>query len=532
MIRSSASIEYNLNHLLSIPADFVSLALVLMNSFQMTADRLAIDWELDKIQVLDPIVQCKKPAITLQNLILTILHAQKDGLKPTEHPWPFHPPYDLGLADTHNRVDLKLCQHRNTFVLDASSDLYLLHILNTASLTQPCLSLLLISEQRNSAVITVPFSDRPHFWKRLTLKQRLQERVPFHWSRLSERKELYNMLREPSQCLISTFINYHFGHYVVNDLGPAVALYQHIESIPSFFKLARVDCGYLTPDSENFVLSGRHDDNELINFFSSPSSLDSYVEQHDLSVLSLWGCHVEPTLSINLTRLLLSRESQLVDDLDRNLTGKLRSRIVIGIGVRGGTREALNLDEVVDAIIAMYQRHEYADICLVIDGLAANPADEEPSPTRKLAIEKEHLVAKRISDRVGALGVKTLSVIGQSLEWQLYCLMHCQVIIGHIGSSSAKYLCMLNRPQLIHSPSGMPPRTSLKDPWLRGINLYFGVSFRGVEHAVELYTPRSFVIDTQDSIGGPARDNYRLDPGLMAAMFHGFYSGLQGSSTL
>jgi hypothetical protein len=313
----------------------------------------------------------------------------------------------------------------------------------------------------------------------------------------------------------------------VNDLGPSTALYNLLKLNPSFFRLARINCGYLLPGTESAVISGEQTQNSLVHFFPSLSAFENHVQQHGHAVLSLWGAHVEPNLCQNTIKLLQEKKVQPGERNDRFRTTALHSRIVIGVGVRGGTRQALNLDEVIDAIVKTFHPHEYSDICLVIDGLAANKVDNESSPTRLLSVEAEHLIVAGISSRLESLGVKIVSVIDEPLESQLHCLMHCQIIIGHTGSSSAKYLCLLNKPQLLHSPSGIAPMLA-KQPWLCGIGLWFGRAFRGSEHAIEVYAPSSFVKETEKTArGGIGRVNYRLDPDLMAAMFYGFYSGLR-----
>jgi hypothetical protein len=491
------------------------------------ADKLATTLQLSKLYAFDPVDLLKRPAISLQDLVLHILLAQSDGWQgPVIPPWPFCPPYDLGLADVDCRVSVRLSQHKNTFVLHTPGDRYLLHILNTPLPTHPPLTLLLISEQLNSAVVTFPFATLPQ-WKETALQQRLLEQVPFIWNSRAAREALFNGLTEPKTCLISTFFSFHLGHYVVNDLGPSTALYDLLKLKPLFFRLARINCGYLQPDTESAVISGEQAQNSLVHFFPSLSAFENHVQQHGLAVLSLWGAHVEPNLSQNTIKLLQGKEFQSSDRNDRFRTSALRSRIVIGVGVRGGTRQALNLDEVIEAIVKTFHPHEYADICLVIDGLAAKKVDNEAGSSKLLSVEAEHLIVASILSRLDSLGVKIVSVIDEPLESQLNCLMHCHVIIGHTGSSSAKYLCLLNKPQLLHSPRGVDSRLP-KQPWLCGIGICFGRAFRGSEHAIELYTPSAFVKETEKSDrGGVGRVNYRLDPDLMAAMFHGFYSGLR-----
>jgi hypothetical protein len=372
----------------------------------------------------------------------------------------------------------------------------------------PLVAIALICRDTSVAYLTIPLArKRPRVAKGLVNKFR---------SYLGGSKlkllDIFLDKQVPSLCYLDISSIPHLGHYVLNSLGPAVQSIALVKSTNGPIKLARLDNGYLTSRQEAWLLDPSPLSSEWIEYFSSKEEMMRHIQSEGHSLFSLHGSSVDLSLAITTNSILENIPNFSEGALARGWQALSPRSLVIGVGLRGGSREALNLGDLIEALqVEMARRGKNA--FYVLDGMAESVQNSQLS-TRLLSEDLERELAISILDRVASKGGNGISIVGWPLMDQLAVLRQCSLVIGHQGSSSAKYMWMLGLTTIIHKPTETHPAAPRFMPSLHGVDLNFQTAYRGSIAPQEYHLPMSLISampPKDDSLVEKSRCSYHLD---------------------
>lgn len=370
----------------------------------------------------------------------------------------------------------------------------------------PLLTLLFVRRGADIAYLCMPFGTHPNI-AAVPIARQFSRLIPSGPSGLDQ---IFKDTAIPDHCNLLVPSNLHFGHYVLNSLGPAVQALAVVRAAGAAIQLLRIENGFLTLEQEAWLLDPTPPPSPWIKTFPSIQAARYSAKESHHALLELYGSSIDLMLAFTTQRLIKQCPDLAAGALARGWQRPEPDELILGISLRGGTREAVNLIEVVRLLFQNLLRRGRR-VFVVIDGIAASP-NNKVSTTANLSQDKEEALAKNILDAAIEVGGRGISVVGWPLMDQLVGLSHCDVVIGHEGSSSAKSMWMLGLKTLIHAPS--PPVTPKpRRPELQPVGLQFRHAYRGGIHPIEIRFPHDLVSLLPTSNHGREdrqRRNYRL----------------------
>lgn len=295
-------------------------------------------------------------------------------------------------------------------------------------------------------------------------------------------EDSYALLRSwtPGKVYWDTSVIPHLGHYIMNDLAFAVRLFPKLLTTSSPCILARVDNGFIDYTDELRIIIPCSLSAGKIQHFKSRSELLNSVRKERAALISIYDATVTTNLAESVGFHLTATDIQPVAKQDLS-----SFNFVIGIGLRGGTRQALNLDD----LLCILQQRLYARglrVCYVFDGLA-DSINNSISTTKDLNVDLEAQIAAKLSLKLRHLNAYCTSVVGWKLVDQLQILKNCNLILAHQGSSSVKYSYLLSKPVLLHGP--IKARTNRSKISTRPVGIDFMSAYRGKPAPIEIFLP-------------------------------------------
>lgn len=371
----------------------------------------------------------------------------------------------------------------------------------------PLLSLLFVPRGADKAYLCMPYLTHPNI-AAIPIAKQLSRFMPSGPSGLDK---IFQDTEIPDHCSLLVPSSLHFGHYVLNSLGPAVQALAVIRAAGANIRLARVENGFLNLEQETWLIDPTPPPSAWINIFTTIQAARISARDERHALLELYGSSIDLTLAITTQRLLQQCPCLTAGALARGWQKPNPEEMIIGISLRGGTREAVNLIQVVRLLFQSLRR-QGRRVFIVIDGVAASP-NNNMSTTAELSQDREEALAKKILDAAMENGGRGISVVGWPLMDQLVGLSHCDLVIGHEGSSSAKSMWILGLKTLIHAPSP-PVFPKPRRPELQPVGLQFRHAYRGGIHPIEIRLPHDLVNilpTSEDSREARQRRNYQLD---------------------
>ena len=311
---------------------------------------------------------------------------------------------------------------------------------------------------------------------------------------------------------MNTNVHDHLGHYVLNYLGPIVSYIAD-----GFFAS---ESPLLISARESYL--GRHEHITIIpsvpNYPNPPNNVVhinnvtealEFCNSRNAGLFFLSGSRVSSALSFAVHACLTENFIPSIKDEEHHT-------LRIGVGLRGGTRMATNLIDILSATVRRLSEHvNPAEIHFIFDGMC-KATEPKNTSTALLSLEEELAQSTSISNLLADMGCKSYSVVGKPLIDQLARLNETDAIITHNGSGSAKYLWLLNKPTIVlDNRYGMPREycSSSDADTDSHVGLFFGRAFRGEPHATEFYIPSHCLTTAKDSeLSDDSRGNFVLDP--------------------
>lgn len=227
----------------------------------------------------------------------------------------------------------------------------------------------------------------------------------------------------------------HFGHYVLNDLSH-IANLDYLGLTTYFDRIFRnSEFDYF--DTEATTCFGKNTGALLDYSQGSTFEIQQQSIQNGYAVV----CSKDSTVNGQLWRSLRSNLSIDMQD---------STQYAVCIGIRGGTREALNICRISRHLAIAINRQTSLSVHFVIDGLAQSK-NNNISSTANLSELREHEIANSIAMELMDLPfVTTESVVGMKLIDQLQRIGTCRLAFGHSGSSLHKHMNLAGLDCIIH----------------------------------------------------------------------------------
>jgi hypothetical protein len=457
----------------------------------------------------------------------------------TKEPWPFaHSSVPSTVQAKLKRV--KLFPSRETNILAAidevSSDEFLIHIANVPNNQSELLAITLVDVSSYQFFCSFPLSSSPKWLRAHTSFPRwslvFKDLASFYPAELSSRDQIASLFAgvgEMNGWLIDTTAVSHLGHYILSDLGPSLDCLSLVSDAKSeSVEVYRRGNVFLPPDAERVIFSSVADVDHYLSPLptgASRAEMKRYAERVNKGIISIFGCRVSRKLERCLKNSLLCNHD--FPAVLKDSAALFNHSIAIGVGVRGGGRQLVNLDEILSELDRLLASAGYGNRVYVLDGMAKVLQVGKDRSENVLSLDQDLLVAKQIAQRLTGQGAHALIVAGLPLLDQLKLLEKCNAIIGHIGSSSAKYSWLLGAPTVVH---GMLNTRRLPKPHHHcvAVGFDFQVAYRGQDSPVELCLPKSMFQPVQSLLKGSANDqrpqqaSYRGDVSLVSGALYAF----------
>lgn len=493
-------------------------------------------WQFSSINIIDPLLDPSQPALSFNAFISELVRGADREIDLGRHPWPFEAQRDCQLSTElcSQRLTYSFTSYHNVLYLESEANSYLLYVCNTVRPTVPLVSFALISCGSDQLVLSLPFINDKN-WHSFDILSKFSGSFPGEGlqSPLS-RLEAFKSVNRVQSLLLCTYKNNHLGHYILNDIGPSNDIYRYIKKSKGKLELARINPGFVADEAETSFIAGKLSEETLVRHFSGVFSMNKYTKDNNIGLFFLHGANVENSLSLNVLEYI----DEVSDSHDRlclikeNLQ-KYSTTIVFSI--RTQNRSALNIEEVVEQCFLSLPKDLQRSSLFLIDGLASQVNAPGNNTTANLSMDEELELAQSIVEKITLRGGAARSLVGLNLLEQLAWMQNATLVVGHISSASVKYLCLLGKPQLLHSSNGKHSVPLEISPWNVGVDIIFGKAYKESTHPVEIFTgkdcvtrvvlPYSHGSFSQSQLA--SRSNYVLNANIVAFMFYAFFWGLQ-----
>jgi hypothetical protein len=266
----------------------------------------------------------------------------------------------------------------------------------------------------------------------LTMRQYL----PLDYYNKIERLNWLESLSEVTEIVFVTkpFTN-HFGNYILNDYGPL----SHLEDTGKFGYFAHI---YRSKSTNKCIFSK---EDEKICF--SPSMVKKFMYSDN------------PLLDAKKQKygVILYKDAIVSRRLGENIRCNLASSkavhegLSICVGLRGGSREALNLQQALHLVVGKIYLEYGQKITIIVDGMSKLSINDSHSHAL-LSVDRERQVSESIYDSFKEFGwVNVISTVGLELTEQLNQITDCLFSFVHSGTNILKYGYLAGLPTLVHS---------------------------------------------------------------------------------
>lgn len=302
----------------------------------------------------------------------------------------------------------------------------------------------------------------------------------------------------------------HLGHYFLNYLGPLSRyLGEGLLSFGGIFFLGGrpswlgdIELSQIIPK-----MSGFNRVKDYAVFVASMRDAEVVCREMNLGMIALYGS----CMTLSLSNSIAKCTDQTYISTECEALSIKQNALVIGVGLRGGTRMVVNLDELICKMGMLLSLDENTKLHFIFDGMCKSSNPEHPS-TSLLSLDHEIKQAELIRSRLAERFISSESVVGLSLIEQLRKLSKCSAILTHSGSGSAKYLWALNKPTIVlncpRTPGVLKYNSSLDPLCHDNLGFFFGRAFRGSCHSPEYYVSQSFLrLAEGDSTSLESRSN-------------------------
>jgi hypothetical protein len=326
----------------------------------------------------------------------------------------------------------------------------------------------------------------------------LRQFLPLNYFDAADREAFLGALPEANElAFVTKPFSQHFGHFILNDLGPL----SHLDAIGYLDSFAHV----YRPRDNNARIFSIEDERDC--FSPNLNNKIAYVDNPLLEALrSGYGV-------VYYKDAIVSR--RLGDAIRFNLPRNAHSHLTVCIGIRGGSREALNLEDaavmLAEKLYLIYNR----PIHFVLDGMSRTSINSSSSHAL-LSLEREFAVAEAIASRLNSYDwASTVVTVNLSLIDQLKHLKNCLFSFTHSGTSVFKYGYLVCLPTLIHSNY---------DPSLVAFPFNLDSEWDPMERYMHLENSQIVPRDYSEREGGmrnPKYDNYLIDLAACEKYFSG-----------
>lgn len=237
----------------------------------------------------------------------------------------------------------------------------------------------------------------------------------------------------------------HFGHYIHNSLGHLLRLEEL--GLTSYFSVIYRSSRLDFFDDETLLLgrATRRKTRVLEISESNPSGgvLPQQLIPTALSEGYAVICSKDTIISGSLWRAVRKV-------LPKACNEKIDPSFSVCIGIRGGSREALNLDAILCILVNAIHSRTGCNVHLILDGMSESNSNSLNS-TAALSEVKEQEIVQAIREAFKSdPRVRITSVVGLPLIQQLECIRQCRLAFGHQGSSTFKYMYLLGLDIIVH----------------------------------------------------------------------------------
>lgn len=493
-------------------------------------------WQFSSINIIDPLLDPSQPALSFNTFVSELVRGLDREIDLGRHPWPFSALKDcqLSTALCSQRLTYSFTSYHNVLYLESETDSYFLYVCNTVRPTVPLVSFALITCGSDQLVLSLPFINDKN-WQSFDIVSRFSGSFPGEGLQSPlARLKAFKSVNRAQALLLCTYKNNHLGHYILNDIGPSNDIYRYIKQSKGKLELARINPGFVADEAETSFIAGEPSDKALVRHFPGVFSMNKYANTNNYGLFFLHGANVENSLSLDVLKYI-EQVSDSHDDLCMIKENLQMYSTIIVVSIRAGNRAALNISEVAEMCFLSLSIDLQRSALFLIDGLAAQTNEPKNNTTANLSMDEEVKLAQSIVERITLKGGVAMSLVGMNLLEQLAWMQNAMFVVGHISSASVKYLCLLGKPQLLHSSNGKASIPSSINPWNEGVDIIFGKAYKESTHPVEIFTSRDCVaevvpLDLPGSFSQSklaSRSNYVLDPKMVASMFYAFFWGLQ-----
>lgn len=492
-------------------------------------------WDFRYIKIVDPLAFSGFYPLTFNSFIGEVARASDHGkIDLAKHPWPFSATKDCRLAAElcHQPLAFSFTTYENVLLLRSERESYFLFACNTILPTVPLIAFALISLDSDQLFLFLP-SAADKAWLSLDIISKFSASFPGEGLQTrAARDEAFRSVTLAQKLHLCTYKNNHLGHYILNDLGPSNDIFHLINGSAGKLILARINPGFLPDDAEDSFIAGELLPNPSILHFTGLFAMKSHIAASKSGLICLHGANVESSLALAVKNYL---QKACVCNNMFPLSKENESAFaeIFVISIRVGNRAALNISEVTELCFLSLPRRLQKHSLFLIDGMASQHNASTSNTTASLSMQGEVELAQSIVELITLRGGNAFSLVGMSLLEQLAAMQNATMVLAHISSASVKYLCLLGKPQLLHSASGKRSLPSTGNLWNEGVDIIFGKAYKESEHPVEIFTDISCVTRVVPELSNGLeqltprnRSNYVLDAKIVALMFYSLYGEL------
>ncbi len=248
----------------------------------------------------------------------------------------------------------------------------------------------------------------------------------------------------------------HFGHYVQNNLSHISRLEQR-GVLWQFQHIYRAGpCDFFSPQEEQLFFSERT--GALFDQVKDLQQAKKTARDRGEALVASKGSTLYGIgLSTHLRQHITSSSKD-----GRNDESHREAHLKLCVGVRGGSKEAINLTEIIESLIQRIRKKMGCNVDLLIDGMSASSLNSLGT-TAYLSLEREQqLSATFASFAQTHNGLTVESVVNMPMIEQVTKISECHASISHFGSSCYKYGALAGIPVIEHGMYSLSDRLNNK----------------------------------------------------------------------